>query len=131
MPTSGDYLLDTNIVSAILDADPALSPRAEVSRPLFVPSIVVGELFYGAAKSSRRNENTSRIERYVSAVHVLPIDADTARLFGDVKMRLRVKGRKIPDADIWIACVALQHGLVLVTRDKHFHEVDGLTFEQW
>jgi len=48
-----------------------------------------------------------------------------------VRDRLRLKGRPIPENDIWIAAVALQHGLPLATRDDHFNEVDGLRVENW
>jgi tRNA(fMet)-specific endonuclease VapC len=44
---------------------------------------------------------------------------------------LRIKGRPIPENDIWIAATARQHDLTLVSRDRHFAEVDNLRWEQW
>jgi len=44
---------------------------------------------------------------------------------------LKIKGRPIPENDIRIAAVAIQHGLVLVSRDVHFKEVDNLVLEAW
>ncbi|HEV8045487.1 MAG TPA: PIN domain-containing protein [Rubrobacter sp.] len=44
---------------------------------------------------------------------------------------MRRIGRPIPENDIWIAATALQHGLVLVTRDSHFEHVEGLRVERW
>lgn len=62
---------------------------------------------------------------------ILACDAETARLYGEVKNSLRKKGHPIPENDIWIAATALQHGLILVSRDEHFAEVEGLRAEKW
>jgi len=67
----------------------------------------------------------------VKVSDVLTCDAQTARLYGDVKNGLREKGRPIPENDVWIATIALQHGLVLVSRDGHFDEIDHLLREVW
>jgi tRNA(fMet)-specific endonuclease VapC len=48
-----------------------------------------------------------------------------------IKDALRRKGRPIPENDIWIAAVAKQPNLGLVTRDVHLHEVGGLVIEAW
>ncbi len=62
---------------------------------------------------------------------VLACDADTARQYGTIKHALRLKGRPIPDNDIWIAAIARQYHLMLVTRDTHFAEVDELLSQAW
>jgi tRNA(fMet)-specific endonuclease VapC len=51
--------------------------------------------------------------------------------YGDVKNRLRLKGRPLPENDVWIAALALQYGLTLVTRDAHFQEVENLQTVAW
>jgi tRNA(fMet)-specific endonuclease VapC len=48
-----------------------------------------------------------------------------------LNQELRVKGQPIPENDIWVAAIALQHRLTLVTRDEHFKQVDGLAVETW
>jgi len=48
-----------------------------------------------------------------------------------MKQRLREKGRPLPENDIWIAAAAKRYGLVLVTRYRHFREVDDLTVVEW
>ncbi len=58
-------------------------------------------------------------------------DAQTARRYGQVKDSLRQKGRPLPENDLWIAALAEQHSLVLVSRDAHFAEVEGLECESW
>jgi len=62
---------------------------------------------------------------------VLACDQATAREYGQIKARLRAKGRPLPENDIWIAAIARLHGLTLVTRDQHFREVEGLAWEAW
>lgn len=57
--------------------------------------------------------------------------ATTGNHYGQVKQRLRAKGRPIPENDIWIAATALQYGLTVVTRDGHFNEVEDLLTEAW
>jgi tRNA(fMet)-specific endonuclease VapC len=54
-----------------------------------------------------------------------------ARFYGRVSHQLRVKGRPIPQNDIWIAALAIQHNLTVLTRDSHFAEVDGLATQSW
>ena len=125
-----NVLLDTNIVVAYLSD--SLSLPIQISSTAFsVSVVVVGELEYGAKKSTRVGQNLSRVERFLSTVSVLSIDAETARIFGDVKVDLMRKGRPIPDNDIWIAATALQHHLMLITRDAHFEHVDQLDIEKW
>lgn len=127
------YLLDTNAVIGVIEEDPATLAAIDTTRaePLLVSATVLGELYFGARKSARVEENTRRIETFASEADVLPCDENTARHYGEIKDALRRKGRPIPDNDIWIAAVALQHDLVLVSRDSHFDHVEGLRLERW
>jgi tRNA(fMet)-specific endonuclease VapC len=56
---------------------------------------------------------------------------ETADQYGQIRLRLKAKGRPIPENDIWIAATALRYGLALVTRDDHFQEVDNLNLVRW
>jgi len=62
---------------------------------------------------------------------VLTCDMDTAKKYGIIKSVLRMKGRPIPENDIWIAAITLQHNLILATRDPHFDEIENLNVEFW
>src|SRR5882672_6053759 len=108
---SGKYLLDTNVVIALFAGEPWVRRHLEVSPDIFLPSMVIGELYYGACASGRKVANLQRIDELVKVSDVLTCDAQTARLYGDVKNGLREKGRPIPENDVWIATIALQHGL--------------------
>lgn len=58
-------------------------------------------------------------------------DEATARMYGEVKAALRKKGRPIPENDVWIAALARQYDLRLISRDKHFATVENLDVEAW
>jgi tRNA(fMet)-specific endonuclease VapC len=127
----GRCLLDTNVVIALLADEAAVRDNLAAVDEALVPCLVIGELLYGARKSARSAENLARIEQFAAACALLPCDLETARRYGEIKHALRRKGRPLPENDIWVAAVALQHGLTLVTRDRHFREVDGLDVAVW
>ena len=126
----GRVLLDTNVIIAFFSGERAASQHF-MDAEVFVSSTVLGELYYGARKSAHATANLARIEQFAASVQVLSCDAATAQICGRIRDQLRSKGRPIPENDIWIAAVALQHGLPLATRDDHFNEVDGLRIENW
>lgn len=126
---SGRRLLDTNIVIALFAQDPAVLQRLQRVEEVFVPCIVLGELYFGASKSSQAKQNIVRIDEFAIDNAVLGCDAETARIYGEIKATLRKKGRPIPENDIWVSAIAHQHRLTLITRDVHFEEIDGLRVE--
>jgi tRNA(fMet)-specific endonuclease VapC len=92
---------------------------------------VLGELYYGARKSARTAENVERVAAFAAAAAVLSCDAATAALCGELKAQLRAQGTPIPENDLWIAALARQHELTLVSRDAHFGAVRGLAVVSW
>jgi tRNA(fMet)-specific endonuclease VapC len=128
---SGNYLLDTNIIIALFKAEPSVQAHLRQAGEVFVSSIALGELNFGAQKSERARENLARIEEFAESNTILDCDAGTARVYGQIKNALRLKGRPLPENDIWIAAIALQHDLTLATRDDHFREIDNLLIVDW
>ena len=128
---SGSCLLDTNIIIALFASEEVVRGSFAQAGEVFVPSIVVGELYYGARKSVRTTKNLSRIDELVAESAMMVCDAETAQHYGEVKNKLRLKGRPLPENDIWIAALALQHNLTLVTRDAHFQEIENLQVVAW
>ena len=128
---SGRYLLDTNIVLALFANDDAVLEQIEEADEVFVPSTVIGELYYGAHRSNHARQNVARVSELAVASAVLSCDAETGRWYGVVKDLLRQRGKPIPENDIWIAALTLQYGLTLVTRDPHFSEITNLRIENW
>jgi tRNA(fMet)-specific endonuclease VapC len=128
---SGKFLLDTNTVIAIFAQEDNMLAQLQQASEVFVASIVLGELYYGANKSSRIVENIRRVDEFSAANRILVCDTETAPVYGEIKNDLRKKGRPIPENDIWIAALAQQHDLILVTNDGHFGEIKGLKLEHW
>ncbi|HTX34731.1 MAG TPA: type II toxin-antitoxin system VapC family toxin [Bryobacteraceae bacterium] len=131
MPASGRFLLDTNIVIAVLAGDEAVLANLDLASEVFVPVIVLGELFFGAAKSGRPLENAAKVNRFAAGNSILNCDLPVAREYGRLKQDLREKGKPLPENDLWIAAIANCYQLIVATRDRHFGEIDGLVTAAW
>jgi tRNA(fMet)-specific endonuclease VapC len=128
---NGSYLLDTNIVIALFANDSNVLQQLSAASQVFIPSIVLGELYYGANKSAHSKSNIVHIDNFAMKSAILACDAETARYYGRIKDHLRAKGTPIPENDIWIAALAKQHQLILITRDKHFRVIKEIKAESW
>lgn len=128
---AGRLLLDSNAAIAFLSNDEGLRFMIIDADEVFVSTNVLGELYFGAAKSSRVQENTSTVDQLARICPVLACTGSTARAYGYLKAALKAKGKPIPENDLWIAAVALEHDLTLVSRDDHFGHVDGLKVLTW
>lgn len=127
---NGKFLLDTTFVIALFAEDPTVTQGLRRVDEVFVSSVVLGELYFGALKSARFETNVKRIDSFAAGNVVLTCDQETARHYGLIKSKLRARGRPLPENDIWIAATAIQHDLTLLTHDAHFGEVDGLQLEK-
>lgn len=127
----GSVLLDTSVVIPFRAKDPDVLGEMAAAESVYVPIVVIGELLFGALKSPRPEENCQWIETFLSRVALLDCDVDTARMYAEIRNTLRIAGSPIPENDLWIAAVAVQHGLILAARDKHFAGVPGLVTATW
>ena len=116
---------------AIFANDEAVQKSLAQVNEVFVPIIVLGELYYGAHKSAHVEENIAHINDFAASSSVLVCNTMTSQWYGRIKNSLRMKGRALPENDIWIAAIARQYGLTLISRDSHFKEVDDLLIEVW
>jgi tRNA(fMet)-specific endonuclease VapC len=128
---NGRYLLDTNIIAALFNGDFKVTAWFGKASEVFLASVTLGELLFGAAHSGRPEENAARVDEFAANCQLIKVDAETARHYGQLKAGLRKKGRPIPENDLWIAACALQHGLILATRDRHFQNLEGLNVQAW
>jgi tRNA(fMet)-specific endonuclease VapC len=124
------YLLDTNIISAFLKHERLVQKRISEIDHLLSP-IVIGELYKGAFAVPNKAELLVDIRDMIRLGQVLPLDETTGERWGVIATTLQQRGESIPINDIWIAAQALQHNLVLVTRDDHFKLVPGLKLDHW
>jgi Predicted nucleic acid-binding protein, contains PIN domain len=129
--TGNKFLLDTNIISGWLKGESELADKIDKAEVVYIPIIVIGELYYGAAFSTQVARNTANVKALTDRYPLLSPDEQTAIEYGNIKSTLRKKGRPIPENDIWIAATAMQYKLPLVTRDQHFAEIEGITLENW
>lgn len=124
--TGDRLLLDTNAVISIFAGNPSVKHWLADASEIYLPVIVLGELYYGVSKSARRQDNLAKVEAIAAELTVLECDVDTARRYGVIKEDLRAKGRPIPENDIWIGALAIQYGLAVATSDAHFRQISGL-----
>lgn len=124
-------ILDTNAVSALFVGDPALGKVLSDAELHHLPAIVIGEYRFGLLGSRDRQELGRMLQVLLRESLVLPIDEETAEAYSEVRDELRRKGRPIPENDIWIAALARQYDLPVVSRDGHFDQVSGLRRIAW
>ena len=124
-------LLDTNAISAWAEQEAAILRVLRADRPWYLPSIALGEYRFGVVNSNRRAALECWLEGVEEACVVLAPDAVTARLYATMRDGLRRANTPIPYHDIWIAALAEQHGLEVVTRDAHFERIPGIRRIGW
>jgi len=128
---AGKILLDSNFTIDLFKGSLAAQGLLAAAEEVFVPATAMGELFHGAEISERREAKMEEAEEFAAGRTLLPCDLETARHYGGIKGTLKIRGRPIPDNDIWIAALAQQHNLTLATRDAHFREVEALSLLSW
>lgn len=131
------YLFDTDSISQIINNRPSLSfiKRLAAVSPenQFTTTITVGELVYGAYKSSRPAYFLEKLEEMVwPNIHILSFDEDAARIYGKARAEMEKKGIALSEPDMRISAIALCHNLTVVTGNtRHFSRVPDLRVENW
>lgn len=123
---AGRIVLDTNVMVDYIGDDVATLDIIESAEAAYIPSIVMGELFFGAFHSGRIADNLTKLFLLLRDFEIVDIDINIAEEYGLIKSELRKMGNPIPENDIWIASIARKHGLALVSRDKHFKVINNL-----
>ena len=124
-------ILDTNGLSALADGKAELEPLLRHATETAIPAVVLGEYKYGIRQSRDRSRYEQWLPVVLAGCRVLPVDEGTAERYAEIRDELRRIGRPIPENDIWIAALARQHALPVLSRDKHFDFVSGLTRIAW
>ena len=128
------YLLDTNIVIYTIKNRPA-EVRAQFmlhEGRMAISSVTLGELVFGAERSSQPQKNLNDVESLVARLEVLPFDDLAAYHFGQIRGDLYDRGRPIGPYDMMIAGHARSRGLILVSNNlAEFERVQGLRIENW
>ena len=89
---------------------------------VLVPAIVLGELRYGFIGSALADENERKLADFLghSVVRLVEVGDSTSRAYAVLKHFLRRAGTPVPENDIWIAALAVEHMAKIVTADAHF-----------
>jgi len=119
-------LVDTNVIIKLLNGDEEAIRLFDNAQDIAIPVTVLGELFYGAYKSSRVQENLALFIDFASNYPIISVDKEIAVAYGEIKTQLLRKGFTIPENDIWIAATAQTHRRLLISFDSHFKHIDGL-----
>jgi len=124
-------ILDTNALSAFVDGDAAVGEVLRRQARAAIPVIVLGEFRYGIAESRHRPAYEAWLEAELPHFDVLAVTEETAVAYAALRVALRRSGRPIPANDAWIAALALQHRLPVLSRDQHFDAVPDLERKSW
>jgi predicted nucleic acid-binding protein len=124
-------ILDTNALSAFADGDDAVGNVLRKQARAALPVIVLGEFRYGIAGSRHKADYDAWLDATLPAFDVLAVNEETALAYDELRVTLKRSGRPIPANDAWIAALALQHGLPVLTRDEHFDAVPGIERRGW
>lgn len=124
--TGNKCLLDTSVIIHSFKRHSIISAKLDEMAEVYVPVIVIGELFYGAYKSADPVKHFTQMQTFLSNCKTLMPDSTSADLYGKIKFYLAKKGRPIPENDIWIAAIAQQYNLPLFTTDQHFLEIEHI-----
>ena len=124
-------ILDTNALSAFVDGEPSVGDILGHHARAALPVIVLGEFRYGIAQSRHRAQYEGWLAAHLPDFEVLSITDETASAYAALRLGLKRAGRRIPANHAWIAALALQHGLTVLSRDEHFDAVANLKRESW
>jgi predicted nucleic acid-binding protein len=124
-------ILDTNAVSGLLEGHPTLEALLAREIRHELPVIVIGEYRYGLARSRLRRRLLPLFEQLIRESTVLPVTTATAAAYATVREALRSQGTPIPENDVWIGALAIEHHLDIVSRDTDFDQVPGIRRRTW
>ena len=124
-------IMDTNALSAFVDGDAGVGEVLRRQARAAIPVIVLGEFRYGIAESRHRSAYEAWLESELPHFDVLAVTDETAIAYAALRVALRRSGRPIPANDAWIAALALQHRLPVLSRDQHFDAVPNIRRQSW
>ena len=117
--------LDTNRITDLFRGDLELAEQLGTAEEVWIPLFALGEIKAGFLGGTQRHRNESLLNRLLAkpTVGVLLPSRETAEHYARIFVQLRRAGTPVPDNDLWIAALVLEHDLVLVTRDRHFERI--------
>ncbi len=124
-------ILDTNALSAFVDGEPEVGAILRSQHRVAIPVIVLGEFRYGIMASRHRKTYEQWLETHLRHFDLLAITAETVVPYASLRATLKRLGRPIPANDAWIAALAMQHSLPILSRDQHFDALPDVRRISW
>ena len=124
-------ILDTNALSAWAEQYASALRLIEAQPFLCLPVVVLGEFRFGLRGSRKRSMIEPQLDFLEQTVRVLDITRETATVYATVRFELKQRGKPIPENDVWIASLARQHGLSVMSQDVHFDAIPGIQRLCW
>jgi tRNA(fMet)-specific endonuclease VapC len=124
-------ILDTNALSAAAQAHPGIMKVLAGVQQLALPVVVIREYRYGTAQSRHRARFRHWLDDLIADCTVLDVTEQTTHHYAAINVELRRAGKPIPTNDLWIAALCRQHGLPLLSQDRHFDVVSGVQRLEW
>jgi predicted nucleic acid-binding protein len=120
--------LDTNRLTALFRGDAELAELLAGCDEVVIPLIVLAEIKAGFLGGSQHQRNEVLLQKLLAkpTVTVLLPSRETADHYAKLYVQLKRSGKPIPDNDLWIAALAPEKDLVLITRDPHFEHIPQL-----
>jgi tRNA(fMet)-specific endonuclease VapC len=114
--------LDTNRLTDLLRGDMALAERLGACEEVSIPLMVLAEMMAGFYGGTQQHRNEALLRKFLAkpTIAILLPGRETAERYARLFVQLKRAGTPIPDNDLWIAALALEHDLLLITRDRHF-----------
>lgn len=124
-------ILDTNALSAFADGEAGVGEVLRSQAHAAIPAIVLGEFRYGIAFSRHRASYEAWLKSHLAHFDILAVTEQTAAAYAELRVALKRLGRPIPANDAWIAALARQHRMAVLSRDQHFDHIPGLERKNW
>lgn len=117
--------LDTNHITDLFRGDVKLADQLGTSEEVWIPLFALGEIKAGFQGGTQQRRNEALLNRFLAkpTVRVLLPSRETAEHYARIFVQLKRAGTPVPDNDLWIAALVLEHDLVLMTRDGHFDRI--------
>jgi predicted nucleic acid-binding protein len=124
-------MMDTSAYVAFLRNSPGVKEAVQQSDEIVFNPVVLGELLAGFMMGRNEKRNRAILRDFLSSPRVIiaEIDEETSERYAVIVQSLRMKGTPIPSNDLWIAASAMQHGLKVLTTDRHYLEVPQILTE--
>ena len=121
--------LDTNRITDLFRGDLELAEQIGTAEEVWIPLFVLAEIRAGFHGGTQHRENENLLTKLLAkpTVGVLLPSRETAEYYARLFVQLRRAGTPVPDNDLWIAALVLEHELILITRDRHFERIPQLS----